>query len=85
MAEEPQNAGANYPGMAKYYFARDNKVHNLDSANLYIKKAVKKTPMNPEDKATKKFLSLGIRDVTITSLQKDIVMRLMPMLKRQIR
>src|SRR5580698_8426087 len=55
IAEEPDNAAANF-GMAKFYFLKDNKQYNLDSANIYIKKAIKKVPLNPDDKQTKKYL-----------------------------
>lgn len=69
--EEPDNAAGNF-GMAKFYFLKDNKAYNLDSANLYILKAVKKIPFNPDDKQTKKYLTLGVRDYTIKALQQDI-------------
>lgn len=70
-AEDPGNAAANY-GLAKYFFAKDNPAHHLDSANTYIKLAAKKIPLNPDDKETKRFLNLGVRDYTIQTLQKDI-------------
>ena len=71
IADESENAAANF-GMAKFYSLKDNKLYNLDSANVYIKKAARKLPMNPEDKQTKKYLVLGVRDYTITALQQDI-------------
>ena len=71
IADEPDNAAANF-GIAKFYFLKDNKLYNLDSANAYIKRAVKKLPMNPDDKQTKKYLVLGVRDYTIKALQQDI-------------
>jgi len=71
IADEPDNAAANF-GMAKYYFLKDNKQYNVDSANIYIKRAVKKLPLSPDDKQTKKYLILGVRDYTIKSLQQDI-------------
>lgn len=71
IAEQPDNIAANY-GLAKYFFAKDNTAYNLDSANYYIKVAVKKVPLNPDDKETKKLLNLGVRDYTIQTLQKDI-------------
>ena len=71
IADEPDNAAANF-GMAKFYFLKDNKLYNLDSANVYIKKAAKKLPVNPDDKQGKKYLLLGVRDYTIKSLQQDI-------------
>lgn len=69
--DEPDNAAVNY-GMAKYYSNKDNPAHNLDSAIVYINNAAKKLPFNPEDKTTKKLLTLGVRDYTIQSLQKTI-------------
>src|SRR4051812_13054577 len=71
IAEEPDNAAANY-GMAKFFSSKDNKQFNLDSANRYIKASAKKVPFNPDDKQTKKFLALGVRDYTIESLMKSI-------------
>lgn len=71
IADEPQNPAANF-GLAKFYFLKDNKLYNLDSANAYIKKAVAKVPLNPDDKQTKKYLALGVRDYTIKALQQDI-------------
>jgi len=71
ITDEPDNAAANF-GLAKFYFQKDNKLYNLDSANAFITKAVKKTPLNPDDKQTKKYLVLGVRDYTIKSLQQDI-------------
>ncbi len=71
VVDEPDNAAANF-GLAKFYFLKDNKLYNLDSANVYIKKAAKKLPMNPDDKQTKKYLVLGVRDYTIKALQQDI-------------
>ncbi len=71
LADEPDNAAANW-GLAKYFSAKDNKAYQLDSANYYIKKAVSKIPLNPDDKESKKFLSLGVRDYTIQALQKSI-------------
>ena len=71
IADEPDNAAANF-GMAKFYFLKDNKLYNLDSANTYIIKAAKKLPINPDDKQGKKYLVLGVRDYTIKSLQQDI-------------
>lgn len=71
VAEEPDNVAAMY-GLAKYFFAKDNSSYHIDSANYYIKAAAKKLPLNPDDKNTKKLLSLGVRDYTIQTLQKDI-------------
>lgn len=71
LADEPDNAAANY-GMAKYFASKDNAAYNLDSAIGFIKLAAKKLPFNEEDKQTKKFLALGVRDYTIQSLQKTI-------------
>lgn len=69
--EEPQNVAANY-GMARYYSLRDNAAYNVDSANVYILKAAAKLPLNPEDKQSKKYLTLGVRDYTVQTLQRDI-------------
>jgi hypothetical protein len=69
--DEKANVAANY-GMAKFYSLRDNKLYNLDSANLYIKRAAAKLPLNPDDKQTKKFLTFGVRDYTVQALQQDI-------------
>lgn len=71
LADEPGSAPGFY-GMAKYYFAKDNKAYHLDSANMFIKEAMHKLPMNPEDKANKKAIALGVRDYTIQTLHKDI-------------
>src|ERR1019366_2530039 len=71
ISDEPDNAAANY-GLAKFYFLKDNKLYNVDSANIYIKQAAKKIPLKPDDKQTKKFLNIGVRDYTIQALQQDI-------------
>ena len=71
LTDEPTNAAANW-GMAKYFSSRDNKAYNLDSANASIKAAASKIPLPEEDKETKKFLALGVRDYTIQTLQKSI-------------
>ncbi len=69
--DEPGNVAVDF-GLAKFYFARDNKFYNLDSANVYIKLASAFLPLNPEDKQTKRLLGLGVRDYTISSLHQDI-------------
>ncbi|MBL0308370.1 MAG: WG repeat-containing protein [Bacteroidetes bacterium] len=69
--DEPENVAANY-GLAKYYSLRDNKSFNLDSANSYIIRAANKIPLNPNEKQTKKYLALGVRDYTIETLKRDI-------------
>lgn len=69
--EDPEHVAANY-GMAKYYSLRDNAAFNIDSANAHIKRAAAKMPLNPEDKQNKKFLTLGVRDYTIQTLQREI-------------
>ena len=69
--DEPTNVAVDF-GMAKFYFSRDNKLYNLDSANKYIKLSAAFLPLNPEDKQTKRLLSLGVRDYTIQSLHQDI-------------
>jgi len=71
IADDHDNAAGNF-GLAKFYFQKDNKLYNLDSANSFIKKAVKKIPLNPDDKQTKKYLVLGVRDYTIKALQQEI-------------
>lgn len=69
--DEPQNVAANF-GMAKFYSLKDNQQYNIDSANIFIKRAAAKIPLDPKDKQTKKFLSLGVRDYTIQNLQNEI-------------
>jgi hypothetical protein len=69
--DEPDNAAVNY-GLAKFFSSRDNSKYNLDSAIVYVNAAAKKLPFNPDDKTTKKLLSLGVRDYTIQTLQKTI-------------
>lgn len=71
LADEPENVAVNY-GLAKYYSSKDNSEYQLDSAIVYILKASKKLPLNPEDKQTKKLTELGVRDYTIQTLQKTI-------------
>ncbi|MES2622733.1 MAG: WG repeat-containing protein [Bacteroidota bacterium] len=71
LVDEPGNAAANY-GMAKYFSSKDNKDYHLDSANVYIKRAADKIPFSADDKQSKKFLALGVRDFTIQSLMKSI-------------
>src|ERR1700689_2214886 len=56
--DEPDNVAVHF-GLAKFYFLKDNSLYNLDSANIYIKKAVTKLPLNPDDKQVKKLLTLG--------------------------
>ena len=70
-ADEPDNVAVNF-GLAKFYSLKDNSLYNIDSANIYIKKAAAKTPLSPDDKQTKKYLALGVRDYTIQTLQQDI-------------
>lgn len=71
LTDEPENAAGNY-GMAKFFSFKDNKAYQLDSANYYIKRAAAKIPLNPDDKESKKFLAVGVRDYTIQALQKAI-------------
>ncbi len=71
LADEPDNAAVNY-GLSKYFSSKDNPAYNLDSAIAYINVAAMKIPFNPDDKQTKKFLALGVRDYTIQTLQKTI-------------
>jgi len=70
-SDEPGNPAAAY-GLAKYFAMRDNKAYNLDSAIAYIKLAAAKMPLPTEDKNGKKWVSLGVRDYTIQTLQKSI-------------
>ncbi len=69
--DEPDNAAVNY-GLSKYFSSKDNPAYSLDSAIVYINTAAKKIPFNPDDKQSKKFLALGVRDYTIQTLQKTI-------------
>jgi hypothetical protein len=69
--DDRENVAVNF-GLARFYFLKDNKLYNVDSANAYIKKAVAKTPLKPDDKQTKKYLTLGVRDYTIQTLQQEI-------------
>jgi hypothetical protein len=71
LSEEGNNVAARY-GMAKYYFSKDNKGFNLDSANIYVTQAYKALPLNPEAKETKKYTNLGVRDYTIQALFNDV-------------
>lgn len=71
LADEPDNAAVNY-GMAKYFSSKDNPAYNLDSAIVFINAAARKIPFNPDDKQTKKMLTLGVRDYTIQTLMKSI-------------
>ena len=71
LSDDPRNAAANY-AMAKLCSSRDYKKFNLDSATIYINMAMAATPLNPEDKASKKYLKLGVRDFTIKSLYDEI-------------
>jgi hypothetical protein len=71
LQDDYKNAMANY-GMARFYFLKDNKANNLDSANFYIKEAAKYYINNPDNKDTKKALTLGVRDFTIKELLKSI-------------
>lgn len=71
LSEEGNNVAARY-GMAKYYFSKDNKGFNLDSANIYITQAYKALPLNPEAKETKRYTNLGVRDYTIQALFNDV-------------
>ena len=71
LADEPTSAAANY-AMARLCSSRDYRKYNLDSATIYINKAMAATPLKPDDKQTKKFLKLGVRDFTIKSLYDEI-------------
>lgn len=71
ISDDAQSVAGNF-GLAKYYFFKDNKDYNLDSANAYIKLAMARIPLNPEEKETKRINALGVRDYTIQSLQRSI-------------
>jgi hypothetical protein len=71
LTDEPDNAAVNY-GLAKYFSSKDNPAYKLDSAIVYANAAAKKIPINADDKQTKKFLALGVRDYTIQTIQKTI-------------
>ena len=69
--DNPKNAAANY-AMAKLFSSKDFKKYNIDSATIYINKAFLAIPLNPDDKQTKKYLKLGVRDFTIKELFDEI-------------
>jgi hypothetical protein len=69
--DNPKNVAANY-AMAKLFSSRDFKKYNIDSATIYINKAYLAIPLNPDDKQTKKYLKLGVRDFTIKELFDEI-------------
>lgn len=69
--DEPTNPAANF-GLARFYTLKDNKAFNLDSANIFIKKAAAKLPIELPEHQMKKLLALGVRDYTIKNLQQDI-------------
>ena len=69
--DEPENVAANF-GLAKFYSLKDNKQYNIDSANIFVKRAAAKLPLDPKAKQTKKFLTLGVRDYTVQNLQSEI-------------
>ena len=57
---------------ARFYFAPDNPAYQLDSANRYIKLALKFVPLPLEDKYTKKIAQWGVRDFALLQLRDDI-------------
>ncbi len=71
VTDEPANVAGNYH-LARYFSAKDNKAYNIDSANFYIKKAMARLPLSPDDKETKKALNYDVRDYTIQTLSKTI-------------
>lgn len=71
ITDEPENVVGSF-NLARYFSAKDNKAYNIDSANFYIKRAMAKLPLNPEDKETKKALNYDVRDYTIQTLSKTI-------------
>ena len=69
--DDPKNVAANF-AMAKLYSSRDFKKYNLDSATIYINKAFATIPLKQDDKQTKKYLKLGVRDFTIKELFDEV-------------
>ena len=69
--DDPKNVAANF-AMAKLYSSKDFKKYNPDSATIYINKAFAAIPLKPDDKQSKKYLKLGVRDFTIKELFDDI-------------
>jgi hypothetical protein len=71
LKSSPENVAANY-GLAKIFKAKDFKRYNLDSAFLFAQRAFVKTPLNPDDKESKKYLEFGVRDFTVQELYNTI-------------
>ena len=69
--DDAKNVAANY-AMAKLYSSRDFKQYNIDSATIYINKSYAAVPLKQDDKQTKKYLKLGVRDFTIKELFDEI-------------
>lgn len=57
---------------ARFYFAPDNPAYQLDSANRYVKLALRFVPLPQEDKYTKKIAQWGVRDFSLLQLRDDI-------------
>lgn len=71
LIDDPKNVAANY-AMAKLFSSKDFKRYNIDSATIYINKSYAAIPLKPDDKLTKKYLKLGVRDFTIKELFTEI-------------
>ena len=71
LVKEPKSPAVHF-GLAKLFSSHDYNGYNIDSATLYINKANAAIPIPPDDKQTKKYLKLGVRDFTIQSLYTDI-------------
>jgi hypothetical protein len=69
--DDDKNVAANY-AMAKLYSSRDFKKYNMDSATIYINKSYAAIPLHSDDKLTKKYSKLGVRDFTIKELFDEI-------------
>jgi hypothetical protein len=69
--DDNKNTAANF-AMAKLFSSKDYKKYNIDSATIYINKAYAAMPLKPDDKQTKKYVKLGVRDFTIKELFDEI-------------
>jgi hypothetical protein len=71
LIDDPKNVAANY-AMAKLFSSKDFKRYSIDSATIYINKSYAAIPLKADDKQTKKYLKLGVRDFTIKELFDEI-------------
>ena len=71
LIREPKSTVVHF-GLAKLFSSHDYRGFNLDSATIYINAANAATPLPLDDKETKKYLKLGLRDFTIHALYTDI-------------